>query len=79
MKHGRNDSITGTGGIDLPADTTKEQKETQKTASSPELILEMKGIHKSFPGVDVFTGFDFDLRRGEVHCICGENGAGNPR
>ena len=41
-----------------------------------DLILEMKGIHKSFPGVDVFRGFDFDLRKGEVHCICGENGAG---
>lgn len=41
-----------------------------------DLILEMKGISKSFPGVDVFKGFDFDLRRGEVHCVCGENGAG---
>ena len=41
-----------------------------------ELILEMKGIRKSFPGVDVFSGFDFDLRKGETHCICGENGAG---
>ncbi len=41
-----------------------------------ELILEMKGICKSFPGVDVFNGFDFDLRKGEIHCICGENGAG---
>lgn len=40
------------------------------------LILEMKGIRKSFPGVDVFRGFDFDLRKGEVHCVCGENGAG---
>lgn len=45
-------------------------------ASPGELILEMKGIRKSFPGVDVFTGFNFDLRKGEVHCICGENGAG---
>jgi ribose transport system ATP-binding protein len=60
----------------MPADTTTEEKETQKAASSHELILEMKGIRKSFPGVDVFTGFDFDLRKGEVHCICGENGAG---
>lgn len=41
-----------------------------------DLILEMKGIRKSFPGVCVFNGFDFDLKRGEVHCICGENGAG---
>lgn len=41
-----------------------------------ELILEMRGIKKSFPGVDVFDDFNFDLRKGEVHCICGENGAG---
>ena len=41
-----------------------------------ELILEMKGISKSFPGVRVFDNFDFDLRRREIHCICGENGAG---
>jgi ribose transport system ATP-binding protein len=41
-----------------------------------ELILEMKGISKSFPGVKVFDNFDFDLRRGEIHCVCGENGAG---
>jgi len=43
---------------------------------SEELILKMEGISKSFPGVTVFDGFDFDLRRGEIHCICGENGAG---
>ncbi len=41
-----------------------------------EVILEMKGISKSFPGVKVFDNFDFDLRKGEIHCICGENGAG---
>ena len=41
-----------------------------------ELILEMKGISKSFPGVKVFENFNFDLRTGEIHCVCGENGAG---
>jgi len=41
-----------------------------------DLILDMKGIWKSYPGVSVFEGFDFDVRRGEIHCICGENGAG---
>lgn len=41
-----------------------------------DLILKMEGIWKSFPGVTVFENFDFDLRRGEIHCICGENGAG---
>ncbi len=43
---------------------------------SQDLILEIRGICKSFPGVEVFDCFDFDLRRGEVHCVCGENGAG---
>ena len=43
---------------------------------SENLILKMEGIWKSFPGVTVFENFDFELRRGEVHCICGENGAG---
>ena len=40
------------------------------------VILDMKGISKSYPGVTVFDDFDFDLRKGEIHCICGENGAG---
>ena len=40
------------------------------------IILEMKGIHKSFPGVKVFNDFNFDLIQGEIHGICGENGAG---
>lgn len=41
-----------------------------------DVILKMEGISKSFPGVTLFEGFDFDLRKGEIHCICGENGAG---
>jgi len=41
-----------------------------------DVYLKMEGISKSFPGVKVFSGFDFDLRKGEIHCICGENGAG---
>lgn len=57
----------------MSADVVTKMKEKKQSNA---LILEMKGIQKSFPGVDVFTGLDFDLRRGEVHCICGENGAG---
>ncbi|MDK2896036.1 MAG: inositol transport system ATP-binding protein [Candidatus Atribacteria bacterium] len=40
------------------------------------VCLQVENISKSFPGVKVFSGFDFDLREGEIHCICGENGAG---
>lgn len=39
-------------------------------------ILEMKGIHKSFPGVHALKGVDFELKAGEVCGIVGENGAG---
>ena len=39
-------------------------------------ILEVRGISKSFPGVQALSNFDFALRRGEVHCLIGENGAG---
>jgi ABC-type sugar transport system ATPase subunit len=39
-------------------------------------LLEMRGIKKSFVGVEVLHGVDLDLRAGEVHAIVGENGAG---
>ena len=41
-----------------------------------ETLLEMKGISKSFFGVEVLHKVDFDLKLGEVVAICGENGAG---
>jgi len=39
-------------------------------------LLEMRGISKSFVGVEVLHGVDIDLRAGEIHAIVGENGAG---
>ncbi len=36
----------------------------------------MEGITKSFLGVPVLKGVDFDLKRGEAHVLIGENGAG---
>ena len=41
-----------------------------------EVILEMKEIDKSFPGVHALDHVSFDVRRGEVHALMGENGAG---
>ena len=41
-----------------------------------DVVLELKGIVKSFPGVLALDGIDFELKSGEVHAICGENGAG---
>ena len=40
------------------------------------IILEIKGIVKEFPGVVALDNVDLDIRKGEVHGIVGENGAG---
>jgi len=40
------------------------------------IILEIRGLTKTFPGVNALSGVDFFLRSGEVHCLMGENGAG---
>ena len=41
-----------------------------------EVILTMKGIDKSFPGVHALDHVDLEIRKGEVHALMGENGAG---
>ncbi|SEF18632.1 sugar ABC transporter ATP-binding protein [Jiangella alba] len=45
-------------------------------ASPATTLLRMRGIEKSFLGVQVLHGVDLDLRAGEVHALIGENGAG---
>ncbi|ABZ84968.1 ribose abc transporter, ATP-binding protein rbsa [Heliomicrobium modesticaldum Ice1] len=39
-------------------------------------LLEMRAIHKSFPGAKVLKNVDFCLEKGEIHALLGENGAG---
>ncbi|GAB4579486.1 MAG: xylose ABC transporter ATP-binding protein [Anaerolineales bacterium] len=41
-----------------------------------DVILEFKNVTKRFPGVVALNNVSFEIRRGEVHGICGENGAG---
>ncbi len=39
-------------------------------------ILEMKHITKEFPGVKALSDVNFQVAKGEIHCLVGENGAG---
>jgi len=39
-------------------------------------LLEMKNITKKFPGVVALNDVNFQVTKGEIHCLVGENGAG---
>ena len=39
-------------------------------------ILSVKNISKSFPGVKALDDVSLDVKRGEIHALLGENGAG---
>ena len=40
------------------------------------VVLEMRDISKNFTGVRALSHVDFTLRKGEIHALMGENGAG---
>lgn len=44
--------------------------------SNDNIILEMRKITKTFPGVKALQDVTLKVERGKVHAICGENGAG---
>ena len=41
-----------------------------------DVLLEMRGITKEFPGVRALNDVSFSVRPGEIHALVGENGAG---
>lgn len=43
---------------------------------NPQVLLNAKGITKTFPGVVALDNVDFALYAGEIHALMGENGAG---
>ena len=44
-----------------------------------ENVLEIRDlVKKNSPGVRAVNNVSFDIKRNTVHCLVGENGAGNP-
>lgn len=41
-----------------------------------DVLLEMRNITKTFPGVKALNNVNFSVREGEIHALVGENGAG---
>ena len=41
-----------------------------------DVILDIKNVTKRFSGVTALNDMSFQIRRGEIHGLCGENGAG---
>lgn len=56
--------------------TTATKPSTQHEPTRARPVLELSGIHKSFPGVDALKDVTFRAVPGEVHALLGENGAG---
>ena len=47
-----------------------------KEQSVDDYILTIDRLTKEFPGVLALDKVSLKIKRGEIHCICGENGAG---
>jgi ABC-type sugar transport system ATPase subunit len=41
-----------------------------------DVIVEIRGLDKQYPGVHALDAISFDIRRNTIHCIVGENGSG---
>jgi len=59
-----------------PDDSSSTQVAMDASPSPDKVLLEMRGIGKSFPGVRALDGVNLVIRAGKVHALLGENGAG---
>ncbi len=48
----------------------------EKGKTVADLFLTMKNVGKRYTGVQALDAVDFEIERGEIHCLVGENGSG---
>lgn len=58
------------------SDKIIEGMEATKRMQQTDIMLDIRSLYKSFPGVIAVNDVSFQVRRGEVHVLIGENGAG---
>src|SRR6476661_3950301 len=66
----------GTEAAVNPTPSPGTEAAVNPTASPGKVLLEMKDIGKTFPGVKALEGVSLTVREGQVHALLGENGAG---
>ncbi len=49
---------------------------SENPSNNNDIILDFQNVTKRFPGVTALNDVSFQVRRGEIHGLCGENGAG---
>ena len=60
----------------MPSATARASETSTATHSTDDVLLEVSGVVKKFPGVVALDNVKFKLRAGTVHALMGENGAG---
>lgn len=48
----------------------------EKMDKNEKMVLSIQGLCKSYSGIQVLHDINLDIRRGEIHCLAGQNGAG---
>jgi len=56
--------------------TNEQREESPSEGARAGPLLQLEGIGKQFLNVKALERVGFELRRGELHAVCGENGAG---
>jgi ribose transport system ATP-binding protein len=71
-------SLKRTGQGPTPINTSPDCAGTSSARAwlQGSVILRLENVTKTFPGVCALSNVRLEIRRGEVHAVCGENGAG---